>query len=141
MSQLLDSAVGSPRMIVNLMAGFAVVALLLAAIGIYGVLSYTMAQRTHEMGIRMALGAEAQRVVWMIVREGMALVGVAVALGTVASLGAARLLRAQLFGVGTSDPLTFIVVATLLSAVALAACYLPARRASRVDPTEAMRTE
>lgn len=141
MSQLLDSAVGSPRMIVDLMAGFAVVALLLAAIGIYGVLSYTMAQRTHEMGIRMALGAEGQRVVWMIVREGMALVGVAVALGTVASLGAARLLRAQLFGVGTSDPLTFIVVAALLSAVALAACYLPARRASRVDPTEAMRTE
>ena len=141
MAQLLDSAVGSPRFIMSLMAGFAVVALLLAAVGIYGVLSYMMAQRTHEVGIRMALGAEGGRVVWMIVREGMSLVGIALALGLLASVGAARLLRTELYGVQSFDPLTVSAVTAILTVVALIACYVPARRASRVAPTEAMRTD
>jgi putative ABC transport system permease protein len=139
--QLLEGAVGSPRFIVGLTAGFAIVALLLAAVGIYGVLSYTMARRTHEMGIRMALGAERVQVVRMVVGEGMRLVAVAIAVGLAGSFAATRLLRTQLFGVGPNDPLTLAAVTLLLAGVALVACYVPARRASRVNPTEAMRTE
>jgi putative ABC transport system permease protein len=141
MDRLLDSAVGSPRFIVRLTVGFAIVALLLGGIGIYGVLSYTMSQRTNELGIRIALGAESRQVVRMVVGEGMRIVGIAVALGLAGSFTATRLLRSQLFGVGPTDVLTFVVVTLLLSAVALLACYLPARRASRVDPMVALRAE
>ncbi len=141
MDQLLDGAVGSPRLIVRLTAGFALVALLLGAIGIYGVLSYTMSQRTHELGIRIALGAESRQVVHMVVREGMRVVAVAVAIGLGASIAATRLLRSQLFGVAPTDVATFAVVTVLLSAVAILACYIPARRASRVDPMIALRTD
>ena len=141
MDQLLDSAVGSPRFIVVLTVGFAVVALLLGGIGIYGVLSYTMSQRTNELGIRLALGAESRQVVRMVVGEGMRIVGIAVAIGLVASFGATRLLRSQLFGVGPTDVVTFVVVTALLTLVAMLACYLPARRASRVDPMVALRSE
>jgi putative ABC transport system permease protein len=141
MDQLLDSAVGSPKLIVRLTAGFAVVALLLGAIGIYGMLSYTMSQRAHEVGIRIALGAESRQVVRMVVGEGMRIVGLGVAIGLVGSFGATRLLRSQLFGVGPTDALTFIVVTVLLALVAMLACLLPARRASRVDPMVALRSD
>jgi ABC-type antimicrobial peptide transport system permease subunit len=141
MDQLLDSAVGSPRLIVRLTVGFAIVALLLGAIGIYGVLSYTMSQRTHEVGIRIALGAESRQVVRMVVGEGIRIVAIAVAVGLVGAFGATRLLRSQLFGVGPTDLLTFSVVTVVLSGVAILACYLPARRASRVDPMVALRTD
>jgi putative ABC transport system permease protein len=141
MDQLLDSAVGSPRLIVRLTAGFAVVALLLGAIGIYGMLSYTMSQRAHEVGIRIALGAESRQVVRMVVGEGMRIVGVAVAIGLLGSFAATRLLRSQLFGVGPTDVLTFSVVTVILALVALLACFLPARRASRVDPMVALRAD
>ena len=141
MDQLIDNSIGSPRLIVGLTMGFAIVALLLGAIGIYGVLSYTMSQRTHEVGIRIALGAEGRQVVRMVVGEGMRIVAVAVGIGLVVSLAATRLLRSQLFGVGPNDVLTFAVVTLVLSAVAMLACYLPARRASRVDPTVALRAD
>lgn len=141
MDHLLEIAVGSPRLIVRLTMGFAIIALLLGAIGIYGVLSYTMSQRTHEMGIRIALGAESRQVVRMVVGEGMRIVAIAVAIGLVASFGATRLLRSQLFGVGPTDVLTFSIVTALLAGVAMLACYLPARRASRVDPMVALRTD
>jgi hypothetical protein len=141
MEQLLDSAVGSPKLIVRLTAGFAIVALLLGAIGIYGVLSYTMSQRIQEVGIRIALGADATQVVGMVVGEGMRIVGVAIGIGLVASMGATRLLRNQLFGVGPTDAVTFGIVTALLGTVAVLACYLPARRASRVDPMVALRSE
>ena len=141
MDQLLASAVGSPKLIVRLTVGFAVIALLLGAIGIYGVLSYTMSQRSQEIGIRIALGAESRRVVRMVVLEGMRIVAVAVAIGLVASLATTRLLRSQLFGVGPADVLTFTVVTALLALVAMLACYLPARRASRVDPMIALRSD
>jgi putative ABC transport system permease protein len=141
MDQLLDGAVGSPKLIVRLTAGFAVVALLLGAIGIYGVLSYTMSQRSQEIGIRIALGAESRRVVRLVVLEGMRIVAIAVVIGLAASLATTRLLRSQLFGVGPTDLLTFSVVTLLLAFVAMLACYLPARRASRVDPMLALRTD
>ncbi|HTE46963.1 MAG TPA: ABC transporter permease [Gemmatimonadaceae bacterium] len=141
MDQLLDAAVGSPRLIVRLTVGFAVVALLLGGIGIYGVLSYTMSQRTKEVGIRIALGAESGQVVRMVVGEGLRIIGIAVVIGLAGSFAATRLLRSQLFGVGPTDVLTFAVVTVLLSAVAMLACYLPARRASRVDPMVALRAE
>jgi putative ABC transport system permease protein len=141
MEQLLDGAVGAPRLVVRMTMGFALVALLLGAIGIYGVLSYTMSQRTNEVGIRIALGADARQVVRMVVGEGMRIVGIAVAVGLAAALATTRLLRSQLYGVGPTDVLTFAVVTALLSAVALLACYLPARRASRVDPMVALRSD
>ncbi|MDB4878427.1 MAG: hypothetical protein JWM41_4873 [Gemmatimonadetes bacterium] len=141
MDQLLDSAVGAPKLIVRLTVGFATVALLLGAIGIYGVLSYTMSQRIQEVGIRIALGAESRQVVRMVVGEGMRIVGVAIAIGLAGSFAAAQLLRSQLFGVGPADVLTFSIVTVLLGLVAMLACYLPARRASRVDPMVALRAD
>jgi predicted permease len=141
MDQLLDSAVGSPTLIVRLTVGFAIVALLLGAIGIYGMLSYTMSQRSHEVGIRIALGAESRQVVRMVLGEGMRIVGLGVAIGLIGSFGATRLLRSQLFGVGPTDVLTFSVVTAILALVAMLACFLPARRASRVDPMIALRSD
>jgi putative ABC transport system permease protein len=141
MDQLLSGAVGSNKLIMMLTAGFAVIALLLAAVGIYGVLSYTMAQRTHEVGIRMALGAQAGQVRRMVVVDGMRVVALAVVVGLALSFAATRLLRTQLFGVGPGDPLTFAIVTGILTVVALVACYIPARRASRIDPLVALRTD
>jgi putative ABC transport system permease protein len=141
MNQLLDGAVGSPKLIVRLTVGFAVVALLLGAIGIYGVLSYTMSQRSQEIGIRIALGAESRQVVRMVVGEGLRIVAIAVAIGLAGSLATTRLLRSQLFGVGPTDVLTFSIVTALLALVAMLACWIPARRASRVDPMLALRSD
>jgi putative ABC transport system permease protein len=141
MDQDLDAVVTSRKTMMWLTALFAIVALVVAAVGVYGVLSYTMAQRTQEVGIRIALGAEGRQVVRMVVGEGMRLVGIAIGIGLVVSAAATRLLRSQLFGVGTADVLTFSVVTLVLAAVAIAACYLPARRASRVDPMVALRTD
>jgi putative ABC transport system permease protein len=141
MDQLLDSAVGSPKLIVRLTVGFAIVALLLGAIGIYGMLSYAMSQRSHEVGIRIALGAESRQVVRMVVGEGMRIVAIAVAIGLLGSFAATRLLRSQLFGVGPTDVLTFSIVTAILAGVAMLACFLPARRASRVDPMVALRSD
>lgn len=141
MEQDLAAVVMSNKTMMWLTGLFAVVALLVATVGIYGVLSYTMSQRTHEVGIRVALGADAGRVTAMVVREGMRLVAIAVAAGLLASIGAARLLRSELYGVGANDVLTFVVVSAAMSAIAIVACYVPARRASRVDPMIALRTE
>jgi putative ABC transport system permease protein len=139
--RVITSALGQPKFIVWLTASFAGVALLLSMIGVYGVISFSVAQRTHEVGLRMALGAEGRQVVRMIVGEGTRLVVVALAIGLAASFGVTRLLRTQLFGIAPSDPLTFAVVTLLLGLVAIVACYLPARRASRVDPMVALRVD
>lgn len=141
MDEDLDAVVTSPRVLMWLMGIFSVVAVLVAVVGIYGVLSYTMTQRTQEIGIRIALGADARRVRGLVVREGARLVAIAVAIGLVAAFGATRLLRSQLFGVAPHDALTFAAVTFVLAGVAILACYLPARRASRVDPMEALRTD
>lgn len=129
------------RFTMILLAIFAGVALLLAAIGLYGVISYSVAQRTRELGIRIALGAQKRDVLGLVLREGMTLVAIGVALGLVLSLGAMRLLSSLLFGVGATDPFTFAALSLALAAIALVACLVPARRASAVDPMVALRAE
>jgi putative ABC transport system permease protein len=124
-----------------LMTVFACIAVLLAAIGIYGVMSYSIEQRTHEMGIRAALGASRRDLLGLVLRGGMAMAGIGLALGLAGVLGVTRLLANLLFGVGARDPSTIAAVAALLAAVALLACYIPARRATRVDPMVALRYE
>jgi putative ABC transport system permease protein len=121
-----------------LLAGFAGLALLLAAMGIYGVLAQTVVQRTHEIGIRMALGAQIRDVLKLILGHGMALAAIGILAGIVGALGVTRLMANLLFGVGASDPGTFLAIATLLGAVAFLACYLPARRAAKLDPVIAL---
>jgi putative ABC transport system permease protein len=130
-----------PRFRVLLLTAFAVVALLLASAGVYGTLMYTVGQRTPEMGIRMALGANAGDVIWLVLRQGLLPVSLGIAVGLAGSIAAARLLESVLFQVASNDPLTLVVVAGVLSGVSLIACYVPARRASRIDPQEALRIE
>ena len=120
---------------------FAAVAMLLAAIELYGVMSYSVAQRTHEIGIRMALGARRPDVLVLVAKQGMALVLMGIAAGAILSLGMTRLISGMLFGITATDPLTFAGVAALLGTVAFLANYLPARRSSKVDPMVALRYE
>jgi putative ABC transport system permease protein len=122
-----------------LLAIFAGVALSLAAVGIYGVMSYAVSQRAHELGIRIALGA-ARRDVWqLVVGQGMLLTGIGLGIGVVLAALATRVVRSLLFGVGPTDAVTYGMVAGVLASVALVACYVPARRAARVDPMDALR--
>jgi putative ABC transport system permease protein len=136
-----DDAMSQPRFSMLLLGSFGAIALLLATIGIYAVISYSVMQRTQEIGIRMALGAERRSVFAMVMSQGARLAGVGIAIGLLASLGAARLIAGFLYGVQPTDPLTFAAVSLLLVGVALLACYLPARRATRVDPIVALRYE
>jgi len=134
-------SIARPRLSVWLLTGFSCLAMLLAAVGIYGVMAYTVAQRTREIGVRMALGADANSVKRLVVAQGMrpALLGVIV--GLLAALGASRLIASLLYGVSAVDPATFVLVPLFLSGVALLATYLPARRATRVLPTVALQAE
>jgi putative ABC transport system permease protein len=141
MEQVLENALGRTRFLLWLFGAFAAVALLLAAIGIYGVLSYAVAQRTQEIGIRIALGARAAQVLRLVVGQGMALVLGAIVLGLAAAAVLSGLMRSLLFGVTPSDPWTFAAAAGVLALVALIACWLPARRATRVDPVAALSHE
>jgi putative ABC transport system permease protein len=124
-----------------LLGVFALLALTLGAVGIYGVMSYTVAQRTQEIGIRLALGATVRDVLRLIVGQGMKLTLLGVGLGLASAVLLSRWLEALLFGVSALDPLTFVVIAAVLLLIALLACYLPARRATKVDPLIALRAE
>jgi len=141
MDHVVSESITQPRFNLFLLALFSTVAMLLSAAGIYGVTAYTVTQRTHELGIRLALGAQVGDVLKMILGQGMAVIGVGLVLGLVAAFGLMRLLRSLLFGVGENDPLTFVAITLVLVIVALIACYVPARRATKVDPLEALRTE
>ncbi|MCA1659404.1 MAG: FtsX-like permease family protein [Verrucomicrobiaceae bacterium] len=130
-----------PRFNTLLLSIFAGTALLLTAIGIYGVMAYSVAQRTSEIGIRIALGAGKGSIFRLVVGQAMTLVGISLIIGLAGAFAATRLLNSLLFGVGASDPVTFISIVLLVSAVAFIAAWLPARRATRVDPIIALRAE
>ncbi len=141
MSRLIGEGTDQRRVGMILLATFAGIALLLAALGIYGALAYFVAQRTREIGVRLALGARQRDVLMMVMRQGMKLTLFGIAIGLIGGLGLARLMKSLLFGVSASDPLTFVGVAALLASVATMACYIPARRATKVDPMIALRAE
>ena len=138
MEQWLTESIALRRLSMFLLAGFAALALLLAAIGIYGVLAHSVVQRTHEIGIRMALGAQMRDVLHLILGHGMSLAALGILAGSAGALGVTRLLVNLLFGVAATDPGTFLAIAALLGAVAFLACYLPARRAAKLDPVIAL---
>jgi putative ABC transport system permease protein len=141
MQEIVANSIAKQRLTMILLSVFSTLALALSAVGIYGVISYLTGQRTHEIGIRVALGASASDVLRMIVGEGMRIALIGVGIGIAAALGLTRLITKLIYGVGANDPLTFIGVALLLSGVALVACFIPARRAMRVDPIIALRYE
>jgi putative ABC transport system permease protein len=138
MDQLMAESIGDWRFYMRLLGLFASMALLLAAIGIYGVMSYLVYERTHEFGIRIALGAHQADVFGLVARRACKLTLLGVAIGTALALGLARLISSLLFGVKPSDPLTYLAVALGLAGVAFLACFIPARRAVRVDPLVAL---
>ena len=141
MDQRLSESIAPQRFNALLIGVFAVVALGLGAVGIYGVLAYSVTQRTHEIGIRMALGAQHQDVVELVLRHGVLLVVFGIGLGVAGALAMTQFLSSLLYGVKPTDPLTFIAVSLILTSVALMASYIPARRATKVDPMVALRHE
>ena len=141
MDQVVADATAEPRFYALVIGVFAAVALLLAAVGIYGVMSYSVSRRTQEIGIRMALGAKPDDVIKSVVKQGALLAAAGVGTGLIGALALTRLMARLLYGVRPSDPVTFAVVAILLSTVAVFASYIPARRAAKVDPMVALRYE
>jgi putative ABC transport system permease protein len=139
--EMLRESVAEPRFRALLVAAFALMAVALAGVGVYGLISYSVTQRTREIGIRMALGAQARQVVGPVVRHGLTLALIGIGIGLIGSFAASRMLARFLFGVGTSDPLTYVSVAAFLLGVALLASYIPSRRVLRIDPLEALRAE
>lgn len=141
MDQWVSSNAAEPKLNAMLLSVFAGVALLIATIGIYGVLAYSVNQRAREIGLRMALGAQPRGVVQLIVGEGIKVVLIGIGIGLIAGFALGRALSSLVFGVAVRDPLTFAAVAVVLTAVGLAACAIPASRASRIDPMSALREE
>ena len=141
MDEYISASVAAPRFNATLLVIFAAVALILTIVGLYGVMSYSVAQRTNEIGIRMALGAQTGDVLRLIVSQGFKLVLLGLGIGLAAALALMKIISSLLFGVTTKDPFTFGAVAVLLAIIALLACYIPARRATRLDPLRALRYE
>jgi putative ABC transport system permease protein len=138
MDDVMANSLGTRRVSMQLFAVFACAALLLAALGIYGVMAYSVTQRTQEIGIRMALGAQKGDVLAMIVRQGMTLALIGIGVGLAGAFGLTRVLASLLFGVTATDPFTFVAISLVLTLVALLACFLPARRAAKLDPIKAL---
>jgi putative ABC transport system permease protein len=141
MSEVLTERAGSRRLGMILLMVFAGLALLLASLGIYGVLSFFVAQQTREIGVRLALGAQLRDILNLVLKKGMGLALLGVTVGLIAAFAVARLMASLLFGVSATDPITFAAIALILTGVALLACYIPARRATKVDPLVALRYE
>jgi ABC-type antimicrobial peptide transport system permease subunit len=137
----LNRVLAQPRLLTALASFFAVLAALLSCLGLYGVISCLATRRTREIGIRLALGATPRGILRMVLRQGLGLAGIGILTGVLAALSLVRLISSQLFGVEPSDPLVFVGISLLLILVALSACWLPARRAARVDPMVALRQE
>ncbi|HET6850690.1 MAG TPA: FtsX-like permease family protein, partial [Pyrinomonadaceae bacterium] len=141
MDQVFAAAISTERFQALMLGLFAALALVLACVGLYGVISYSVAQRTHEIGVRVALGAQPVDVLRLVIRQGMMLTFAGLVIGIAAGLAATRVLSDMLYGVTTTDPLTFVGVPAFLLLVAFVACYIPARRATRIDPLVALRYE
>jgi ABC-type antimicrobial peptide transport system permease subunit len=141
LSEQVKDRLNKEYLIARLSSLFGILALVLACVGLYGVQAYGVARRTNEIGIRMALGAHRRRVLWMILRESLALVGIGVAIGLPMAFAATRLISSQLYGVNPTDPSTMTAATVVLAAIAVFAGYIPARRATRVDPMVALRYE
>jgi putative ABC transport system permease protein len=139
--QVLEKSIARPRFNMLLITILASVALVLAAVGIYGVISYSVTQRTHEIGVRMALGASVGDVLKLVVGQGMILAGSGIALGLLAAFAITRIMATLLFGISATDPVTYFSLALLIGIIALLACYIPARRATKVNPVTALRAE
>jgi ABC-type antimicrobial peptide transport system permease subunit len=140
-TEVMQIGVGSQRLLMMLLLGFGGLALLLAAVGVFGVNAYAVSQRTHELGVRMALGADRGRVLRLVLRQGFVICAVGIAIGLVAAFGTTRLLQTLLYQVTPYDPITFAVVTGVLVLVTAIACYIPAMRATGVDPVTALRAE
>jgi putative ABC transport system permease protein len=141
LGELISQSVAPRRFVMLLLGGFAALAVLLATVGIYGVIAYSVSRRTHEIGVRMALGAQSTHVMRLVVRQGMGLALGGLGIGLAGALVSTRLMAGLIYGVSPTDPLTFASVSALLCAAALVACWIPARRATRVNPMEALRHE
>jgi ABC-type antimicrobial peptide transport system permease subunit len=139
--KVVDQALGDLSLLGSLLGAFAAIGLILAAIGIYGIVSYVVVQRTGELGIRMALGAQTRQVLWLVLSKGVLLIGIGALLGGVAAYGVSKVLISLIPSLPTYDPVILPLAVLVLAAVALVACYIPARRATRVDPLLALKSE
>jgi len=141
MAELIAQSIARQNFNMLLLTIFGAIALLLAAVGVYGIMSYSVEQETHDISVRLALGADRRDILGLVVGRGMKLTGAGLAIGTVAAFGASRLLAKMLYGVKATDPATYGVAIAALGTIALVACYLPARRAMRVDPVNALKQD
>jgi putative ABC transport system permease protein len=141
MDRVLEASIARERMAVLVLIVFAVVALTLASVGLYGVVAHGVTERTHEIGVRIALGAERRHVLGLVVRQGLSMAVLGTAMGVGGAIALSRWIEGLLFGVTATDPATIIAVVAMLLTVALVACYVPAWRATHVDPTQALRAE